>query len=202
MELFGLYAALCTPAVELSSQDAERLVEGLIYAQNGAVFHAVQTKEEKEKMAFFRKILVPMESFCLNFTLHFEDPLVDKVHNISLSQQLCPLTVAPRMANSVAARKIGEVLEFAKTSNSFLTKVASAALEHLPQTLQWEQVGNSPCFHARDQGCLYSINLLNGKVLQDGYPPRRVPASIMEHELYCAALMMRVLRLDIFWGTK
>ena len=88
------------------------------------------------------------------------------------------------MANSVAARKIGEVLEFAKTSNSFLTKAASAALEHLPQTLQWEQVGNSPCFHARDQGCLYSINLLNGKVLQDGYPPRRVHASIMEHELY------------------
>ena len=67
MELFGLYAALCTPAVQLSSEDAERLVEGLIYGQNGAVFHAAQTKEDKEKMAFFRKMLVPMESFCLDF---------------------------------------------------------------------------------------------------------------------------------------
>ena len=108
------------------------------------------------------------------------------------------------MANSVAARKIGEVLEFAKTSNSFLTKAASAALEHLPQTLQWEQVGNSPCFHARDQGCLYSINLLNGKVLQDGYPPRRVPASIMEHELYRRSFGDASFEVGFFffWGHK
>lgn len=124
------------------------------------------------------------------------------MQNISLSKQLCPLTVAPRMANSVAARKIGEVLEFAKTPSSFLTRVASAALEHLPQTLQWEQVGNSPCFHARDQGCLYSINLLNGKVLQDGYPPRRVPASIMEHELYRRSFDDASFEVGYFLGHK
>eukprot|EP00438_Fugacium_kawagutii_P034195 Skav233193 [mRNA] locus=scaffold24:342881:347788:- [translate_table: standard] len=87
--------------------------------------------------------------------------------------------------DAVVADKITEVLDFAKSSNHFITAGAAAALEHVPETLQWRQCGASPCFHAKDQqGRLYSINLLKGIVLLDGYPPRCIPESIVQHKLY------------------
>lgn len=86
---------------------------------------------------------------------------------------------------AVVADKIAEVVDFAKSSNDFITAGAAAALEHVPATLQWRHCGSSPCFHAEDQeGRLYSINLAKGIVLLDGYPPRTIPESILQHELY------------------
>jgi hypothetical protein len=92
--------------------------------------------------------------------------------------------------DAVAVQKHAEVMNFAKSSDEFITTGVSATLEHVPETLQWEQVGTTPCFHAEDQGTqgdqghLYSINLLTGVVLLDGYPPRRIPATIAHHRLF------------------
>ena len=143
MKLFGLYAAICTPASTLTLADAHHLVIGLVYAQN-VEFRAKQTKDEKEMLECLR-----------------------------------------RMANAVAVQKLSEVLAFAKFSDNFITAGASAALEHVPNTLKWQQDDATPCFHARDQqGRLYSINLLQGIVLLDGYPPRHLPPTIIEHHLF------------------
>jgi hypothetical protein len=148
VKLFGLYAALCTPQSTLRIEDAQRLLVGLVYAQNSIAFK-VQTAEEKEMLKGLR----------------------------------CRV-------DAVAVQKLAEVMNFAKSSDEFITTGVSATLEHVPETLQWEQVGTTPCFHAEDQGTqgdqghLYSINLLTGVVLLDGYPPRRIPATIAHHRLF------------------
>ena len=90
-----------------------------------------------------------------------------------------------KRVDAVAVQKLGEVVEFAKSSNQFITAGVKAALEHVPKTLQWRQDRTMPCFHAEDQqGRLYSINLLRGIVLLDGYPPRCIPSSIVQHRLF------------------
>jgi len=142
VKLFGLYAALCTPQSTLRIEDAQRLLVGLVYAQNSIAFK-VQTAEEKDMLKGLR----------------------------------CRV-------DAVAVQKLAEVMNFAKSSDEFITTGVSATLEHVPETLQWEQVGTTPCFHAEDQGHLYSINLLTGVVLLDGYPPRRIPATIAHHRLF------------------
>ena len=144
MKLFGLYAALCTPAFALAMEDGQRLVKGLVYAQNISPFREQQTAEEKETLEGLR-----------------------------------------RRVDAIAVQKLEEVLEFAKSSNEFITAAASAAMEHVPETLTWVQWDTTPCFHAQDQqGRLYSINLLRGIVLLDGSPPRRIPSTILQHGLF------------------
>lgn len=125
-------------------EDGQRLVEGLVYAQNSSPFREQQTAEEKETL----------EGLC-------------------------------RRVDAVAVQKLEEVLEFAKSSDQFITAAVSAALEHVPKRLKWKQWRTTPCFHAQDQeGRLYSINLLKGIVLLDGYPPRRIPSTILQHSLF------------------
>lgn len=144
VKLFGLYAALCTPASTLMMEDGQRLVEGLVYAHNSSPFRVQQTAKEKETLEGLR-----------------------------------------RRADAVAVQKLEEVIEFARSSNHFITAGVSAALEHVPEDLQWQQVDATPCFQAQcHSGRLYSINLLKGIVLLDGYPPRRIPSTILQHSLF------------------
>ena len=88
------------------------------------------------------------------------------------------------MAEAVASEHTHELLRIAEGSDTFITEAVSAALEHVPSTLRWARSESTACFHARDAHHLYSINLLNGTVLLDGYPPRQLPVTISDHELY------------------
>ena len=97
VKLFGLYAALCTPQSTLKIEDAQRLLVGLVHAQNTIAFK-VQTAEEKEMLKGLR----------------------------------CRV-------DAVAVQKLAEVMNFAKSSDEFITTAVSATLEHVP-ALQWEQV--------------------------------------------------------------
>ncbi|GAB4822814.1 hypothetical protein N2152v2_009860 [Parachlorella kessleri] len=62
-------------------------------------------------------------------------------------------------------------------------------LQRAPIDLAWVQLAfpNSPSGSFRAEGSdghLYSINCLDGTVLQDGSPPRRLPTEILGHRLY------------------
>ena len=136
VHLYGLYAVLCTPACALTTEDAERLVMGMVYAQSNAGKDAKDTR-----------------------LLH--------------------------MASARAVQHMPDILRIAQASQDFITRAFSAAFEHVPATLLWLRQGTSSDFHALDgQRRLYSINLLNGIVLLDGYPPRLLPHTVTEHPLF------------------
>ncbi|KAG1659824.1 hypothetical protein FOA52_003767 [Chlamydomonas sp. UWO 241] len=64
--------------------------------------------------------------------------------------------------------------------------------ERTPAELRWGQLGwdraggrdESGSFEAVGGGHLYSINIINGEVLLDGFPPGRLPKGILTHPLY------------------
>ncbi|CAE7686318.1 unnamed protein product [Symbiodinium pilosum] len=89
------------------------------------------------------------------------------------------------MASARAVQHMPDILRIAQASQDFITRAFSAAFEHVPATLLWLRQGTSSDFHALDgQRRLYSINLLNGIVLLDGYPPRLLPHTVTEHPLF------------------
>ena len=89
-------------------------------------------------------------------------------------------------------RRAGEVVQTAVLQPHALTHALRLVLQRAPVRLAWQQVRSSKdrsqmmaSFEAvGDDGHLYSINCLDGTVLENGCPPGRLPAEILGHRLY------------------
>ncbi len=92
------------------------------------------------------------------------------------------------------ARRSHEVMRAAVHRPAMLTQALSKVLRRVVELapLPWEQLRCpksqqllSACFQASgSNGRLYSINCLDGTVLEDGCPPSRLPKEILQHRLY------------------
>jgi hypothetical protein len=90
------------------------------------------------------------------------------------------------------AKHIPEMLQAVAQRSQMLTQALRLVLQRAPSTLSWAQLRcpNSPQLLAASfeavgsDGRLYSINCLDGTVLEDGSPPGRLPADILNHALY------------------
>jgi hypothetical protein len=90
------------------------------------------------------------------------------------------------------ARRIGQVAQAAERNPDMLTSALRQVLQRAPTTLPWRQLqcpesGQlvAASFEAvGSKGRLYSINCLDGTVLEDGSPPGRLPSEILGHPLY------------------
>jgi hypothetical protein len=78
----------------------------------------------------------------------------------------------------------------ASPSLKVLSDVALAVLRALPEDLRWkpcmEAAGCYTAVHTSSNGTAtyYSVNILNGCILQNGSPPSCLPANILSHALY------------------
>jgi hypothetical protein len=90
------------------------------------------------------------------------------------------------------ARRVSEVVRVAARQPAFLTRALRLVLRRAPAALEWKQLR---CPTSKQQlaasfeavggdGRLYSINCLDGAVLEDGCPPHRLPLEILDHPLY------------------
>lgn len=92
------------------------------------------------------------------------------------------------------ARRADEIVAAAEARPAMLTAALRAVIQRAPDNLRWRQLGGqaeggpfepSASWQAvGDDGHLYSINGLNGTVLEDGTPPGRLPSEILRHPLY------------------
>lgn len=90
------------------------------------------------------------------------------------------------------ARRIYQFLEDINESPDILTKSVRSVLEQAPPNLSWSAFTNdgdvhcrTACFNAvSDEGHLYSINAYTGRILLDGLPLRRLPDSVISHNLF------------------
>ncbi|KAG2496793.1 hypothetical protein HYH03_005201 [Edaphochlamys debaryana] len=91
-------------------------------------------------------------------------------------------------AQNVVARRIDFFVRCVAQHPDILTAVVAAVLpsRDLGGGLQWSQLpGSSASWEAvGPDGHLYSVNLLNGTVLFDGWPPSRLPKEVTQHALY------------------
>lgn len=71
-----------------------------------------------------------------------------------------------------------------------LTAALRTVLVDAPQQLPWARLqcrggAHSASFEAvGGNGQLYSINVSDGTILENGFPPGRLPREILEHPLY------------------
>jgi len=70
-----------------------------------------------------------------------------------------------------------------------LTRALRRVLKRAPQDLQWQQLHFTTAAAASFQavgsdGILYSLNCIDGTVLEDGTPPGRLPSEIQRHPLF------------------
>eukprot|EP00198_Chlamydomonas_reinhardtii_P007687 XP_001697024.1 predicted protein [Chlamydomonas reinhardtii] len=91
-----------------------------------------------------------------------------------------------RAHNVMASRvqRLGELL-----TSEDLTAAVASVLERTPDSLLWQRLSQAQqltaCYRAEGaDGRLYSINILDGTVLFDGWPPSRLPKDITQHPLY------------------
>ncbi|KAG2501267.1 hypothetical protein HYH03_001073 [Edaphochlamys debaryana] len=90
-------------------------------------------------------------------------------------------------AHNVIARRIDFLVGAAKEHPAMLTAAVGAVLRGRNLSgLQWAQLEDSDAsFEAvGPDGRLYSLNLLDGTVLFDGWPPSRLPKEVTQHPLY------------------
>ncbi|PNH12760.1 hypothetical protein TSOC_000242, partial [Tetrabaena socialis] len=99
-------------------------------------------------------------------------------------------------AHNVMAARIGDVLSAVAQRPGILTgAVKRVQLDRTPDALPWAQLAEAAVGHQRrdlasfeavgpDGSRLYSINLLDGTVLFDGWPPSRLPKDITQHRLF------------------
>jgi hypothetical protein len=88
----------------------------------------------------------------------------------------------------LVSRRIQDLLLMVSSDLSIFTSAIKEVLHHAPHCLHWVPIsarGTPTCYAAScGQGHLYSINLLTGAVLLDGFPPGRLPDSMLQHPLY------------------
>ncbi|KAG2494612.1 hypothetical protein HYH03_007377 [Edaphochlamys debaryana] len=90
-------------------------------------------------------------------------------------------------AHNVIARRIAFLVQSAKQHPDMLTAAVGAVLRGRDLSgLRWSQLpGSDASFEALGpDGRLYSLNLLDGTVLFDGWPPSRLPKEVTLHPLY------------------
>ncbi len=89
----------------------------------------------------------------------------------------------------VMSKRAAVCIDQALQQPPILTAAVASVLQRTPPTLEWEQLQDS-CFGTGSfqavsaDGCLYSINTLDGTVLLDGRPPSRLPKAILGHRMY------------------
>lgn len=89
-------------------------------------------------------------------------------------------------SHSVMMTRISEVDQVLSKHPRLLTAAVQAALSTVPGWLQgWSKLSTvCSCYEAVHGGCLYSVNLMTGTILMDGYPPGHLLESIRQHPLY------------------
>ncbi|GLC47559.1 hypothetical protein PLESTB_000001100 [Pleodorina starrii] len=100
-----------------------------------------------------------------------------------LQSQLAPLLVR---AHGVMAAASGALMEAVGRVPHILTQAVARVLQQrTPDGLTWRRLGDTGSFEAvaGDQQ-LFSINILDGTVLFDGWPPGRLPKEVTAHPLY------------------
>ncbi|CAB9504630.1 Protein of unknown function (DUF3645) [Seminavis robusta] len=99
---------------------------------------------------------------------------------------------------SAVQRRMGERIAAIAATGELNPEILTGCLRLIginAPDLTWTKVSyaeatDTACFEA-EADHLYSINLLNGTVLVNGVPPRFLPLSIMEHELYVRTFQER-----------
>lgn len=99
---------------------------------------------------------------------------------IARLRALCHWTLARRAAELVAA---------ARADANMLTGALRAVLVDAPRALPWQLLSwpggpGSASFEAVGEGQLYSLNICDGTILENGLPPGRLPKEILDHRLY------------------
>jgi len=90
---------------------------------------------------------------------------------------------------AIMARRVDQIQAMVTASPQILTGCLRLIVKDAPETLEWyevqcDEVENCGCFEASNAGTLFSINLLNGNVLVDGFPPGLLPSSITSDPLF------------------
>lgn len=80
---------------------------------------------------------------------------------------------------SKRARDIAKGIE-----DSMLTAAVREVIEDAPDSITWNSLGGCSYEAETEEGDLLSINVLNGVVLFNGVPPRRLPDNVLQHPLY------------------
>ena len=103
-----------------------------------------------------------------------------------------PLPLLQVLCHWAMARRIDELVKLATAQPAMLTAALRLVLQRAPASLPWRQLlcgarrqHRAASFQAvGSDGHLYSINCLDGTVLEDGTPPGRLPSEILSHPLY------------------
>ncbi|EFJ48407.1 hypothetical protein VOLCADRAFT_91060 [Volvox carteri f. nagariensis] len=115
------------------------------------------------------------------------------LHSPKLREELTPLFVR---AHNVIAGAIGPLMEAVVRRPDILTDAVAAVLQQrTPRELTWRRLAATGSFEAVSVDTsatagsggsdrLFSINLLDGTVLFDGWPPGKLPKEVTEHPLY------------------
>ncbi len=128
-----------------------------------------------EEAASFARLLVQAK--------HAHIYVADEGHR----QELASLLVRARNA---AARRSAALLAAAqKWPADVLSGAVLSVLRDRAAAARlggWRRVGSAASFHATDaaDGALISVNLLDGTLLVDGWPPGRLPMEVTGHALY------------------
>eukprot|EP00798_Chlamydomonas_sp_ICE-L_P004010 gene4010-14090_t len=86
---------------------------------------------------------------------------------------------------NIMALAVDALMGAVKFNPGCLTSVVRLVLPRAPETLEWKQLRPSASFEAEGaDGHLYSINILDGTILLDGFPPSRLPKDIVAHHMY------------------
>jgi hypothetical protein len=90
---------------------------------------------------------------------------------------------------SLMCSRADAVMQHAWQQPRVATEALQAVLQQAPGNLSWQGVKVAATLAASLQsegsdGHLYSINLLDGSVLQDGMPPSRLPCEITGHHMF------------------
>jgi hypothetical protein len=102
-------------------------------------------------------------------------------------EQLAQLQV---LCDRAMARRIDELVQAAVSKPEMLTQALRLVLQRAPTELKWWQLGRhtshfAASFNAEgSDGHLYSFNVLDGTLLEDGLPPGRLPGEVQSHPLY------------------
>ncbi|KAL7561124.1 hypothetical protein ACA910_009179 [Epithemia clementina (nom. ined.)] len=87
--------------------------------------------------------------------------------------------------------RISDILEFIQERPEILTMAVSKVINSCPDNLEWKVLTETnsfgttgACYEARNSGCLYTVNLITGVFLVDGFPPTSLPVEVLDHHLY------------------
>ena len=113
-------------------------------------------------------------------------------NRLGFSDESCSLKRMQWIVREVVSTQIVSLLQYIEDGEAWiLTKALESILERTPEKLEWRKLKpedsepkESCCFEASCSGQHYSLNLLTGYVLVNGYPPSRLPREVRKHPMY------------------